>query len=120
MVLLSETMQKLNASFQHLTGLFREYFKSKNGVSNLTKKLQNWYELDFGDFIQELNKTIKKAGGNKLSKMDEMDWMNVFETKKAEAESLKAEIDKIDREIDQMVYELYGLTEEEVRIIEES
>ena len=113
-------MQKLNASFQHLTGLFREYFKSKNGVSNLTKKLQNWYELDFGDFIQELNKTIKKAGGNKLSKMDEMDWMNVFETKKAEAESLKAEIDKIDREIDQMVYELYGLTEEEVRIIEES
>jgi len=120
LVLLSETMQKLNASFQHLTGLFREYFKSKNGVSNLTKKLQNWYELDFGDFIQELNKTIKKAGGNKLSKMDEMDWMNVFETKKAEAESLKAEIDKIDREIDQMVYELYGLTEEEVRIIEES
>ena len=31
---------------------------------------------------------------------------------------LKAEIDKIDKEIDQMVYALYGLTEEEIKIVE--
>ena len=41
--------------------------------------------------------------------MDEMDWMEVFETKKEEAQALKSEIDKTDRELDQMVYELYGL-----------
>ena len=49
-----------------------------------------------------------------------MEWMEVFETKKAEAQNLKAEIDKTDREIDLMVYELYGLTEEEIKIIENS
>ena len=77
-------------------------------------------ELDYGDFIKELNKAIKKAGGEKLTKMDEMEWMDVFETKKAEAQNLKAEIDKTDAEIDAMVYELYGLSEEEIKIIEES
>lgn len=76
--------------------------------------------MEFGDFITELNKAIKKAGGEKLSKMDEMEWMEVFETKKAEAQTLKAEIDKTDKEIDQMVYKLYDLTEAEIAIIEDA
>ncbi len=49
-----------------------------------------------------------------------MEWMEVFETKKKEVLELKAEIDKTDKEIDQMVYELYGLSEEEIRIVENS
>jgi len=63
-------------------------------------------------------KNSKIAGGEKLTIMDEMDWMEVFETKKAEAQNLKAEIDKTDKEIDQMVYKLYGLSEEEIQIVE--
>ena len=47
-----------------------------------------------------------------------MEWMEVFETKKAEAQTLKAQIDKTDAEIDAMVYELYDLTEEEIQIVE--
>ena len=46
--------------------------------------------------------------------------MEVFETKKEEAQALKSEIDKTDREIDQMVYDLYDLTEEEIQIVENS
>lgn len=49
-----------------------------------------------------------------------MEWMDVFETKKEEAQALKSEIDKTDKEIDQMVYELYGLTAEEIQIVENS
>ena len=49
-----------------------------------------------------------------------MEWMDVFETKKAEAKALKAEIDKTDAEIDAMVYEFYGLSEEEIKIVEQS
>jgi len=33
---------------------------------------------------------------------------------------LKDRIDKTDKEIDQMVYKLYGLTPEEIKIVEES
>jgi len=33
---------------------------------------------------------------------------------------LQSQINQTDREIDQLVYELYGLTEEEIKIVEES
>jgi type II restriction/modification system DNA methylase subunit YeeA len=55
-----------------------------------------------------------------LIKLDEMDWMDVFETKKAVVQALKQQINTTDREIDAMVYELYGLSEEEIAIVENS
>jgi tRNA1(Val) A37 N6-methylase TrmN6 len=121
-----EDTSNLNLSIDKFT----TYLQSKFSIEKLTKKLQNWNELEFGDFIKEVNKSIKTTNKervknglepiNVLSKLDEMDWMEVFETKKEEANKLKAEIDKTDKEIDQMVYELYELTEEEIKIVEES
>ena len=73
----------------------------------LYSKLQNWHQLDFGEFIKELNKSIKKAGGEKLSKKDEIEWMELFEDYKEQAVDLQNEIDKTDKEIDHMVYDLY-------------
>ncbi|MFA5972411.1 MAG: hypothetical protein WC780_08680 [Lentimicrobiaceae bacterium] len=35
-----------------------------------------------------------------------------------QALAIKSEIDKTDKEIDRMVYDLYGLTEEEIKIVE--
>jgi hypothetical protein len=99
---------------------FQKYIQSQFSIEKLSKKLQDWHEYEFGDFIKELNKAIKKAGGVKLSKMDEIEWMEVFENKKSETLKLKAEIDKTDKEIDKMVYELYSLTEEEIQIVENS
>jgi hypothetical protein len=46
--------------------------------------------------------------------------MGYFNKKKAEANALQSEIDKIDKEIDGMVYALYGLSEEEIQIVENS
>ena len=109
-----------NIELKTIRDRFVKYIGSNSLQIEVTKKLQNWHELEFGDFIKELNKTIKKSGGEKLTKSDEMEWMEVFETKKEEAQALKSEIDKTDREIDQMVYELYGLSEEEIKIVEES
>ena len=42
----------------------------------------------------------------------------IFEKKEEELQMIKSEIDKTDKEIDQMVYELYGLTKEEIEIVE--
>jgi hypothetical protein len=70
------------------------------------------------EFINELNKAIEKTGGNKLTKSDVMEWMELFEAKNSEAQTLKREIENTDSEIDQMVYELYGLTKEEIEIVE--
>lgn len=116
---LVEKMLEITQSQQAIISTFIKYLNSQLSIIKLSKKLENWHELEFSDFIKELNKAIKKSGGEKLSKSDEMDWMEVFETKKAEAQTLKAEIDKTDKEIDKMVYELYGLTEDEIKIVEE-
>ena len=47
-----------------------------------------------------------------------MEWEEIFLEKKEEAETLNNEITKTDKEIDGMVYELYGVSEEEIRIVE--
>ena len=99
---------------------FTQYIKSDLNLAELSAKLKKWHELEFGDFITEINKSIKKVGGTKLTKMQEMEWIDVFETKKAETQTLKSEIDKTDAQIDAMVYELYGLTEAEIQIVEKS
>ena len=46
--------------------------------------------------------------------------MQYFIEQKEKAQALKEEIAKTEREIDFMVYELYGLTEKEIAIVEQS
>ena len=108
----------VNTSNQtNLSIKFLKYIQSQFKTEKPTKKLQSWYELDFSEFIKELNKAIKKVDGEKLTKMDEMEWMEVFETKKTEVQLLNSEISKTNKEIDQIVYKLYDLTEEEIKIV---
>jgi type I restriction-modification system DNA methylase subunit len=116
---LAELMLELSEKQNRIQSSFIKYFQSKYQLEALNNKLQNWYKLNFGDFIKELYKAIQKSSNEKLSKSDEMEWMEVFETKKVEVQKIKSEIDKTDKEIDQMVYNLYDLTEEEIKIVEE-
>ena len=44
--------------------------------------------------------------------------MDLFDGNKKKALELKAEIDNTDKEIDLMVYELYELMDEEIKIVE--
>lgn len=106
-----------NTSCISLINKFESYIRKTLQIE-LNNKLQNWHKLDFGEFIKELNKAIKKAGGEKLSKKDEIEWMELFEDYKAQAVELQTEIDKTDKEIDRMVYDLYDLTEEEIALVE--
>ena len=44
--------------------------------------------------------------------------MSYFSEQKGKAQAIKSEIEKTENEIDQMVYELYGLTDDEIAIVE--
>ena len=46
--------------------------------------------------------------------------MPYFEEQQAAVQEIRTQIDRIDAEIDQMVYQLYGLTEEEIAIVEKA
>lgn len=109
----SGLMLSLNKELQEVSSKFQRTIQRKFELEALPGKLQNWYLLTYKEFIAELAK--KKV---KLSLSEEAEWEAYFLQECAVAQQLKAEIDKTDKEIDSMVYELYGLTEEEIRIVE--
>lgn len=92
---------------------FIQHLQSKFSISKPSTKLQNWPGLDFKGFLGELKKAKVQ-----LSLGEEADWMAYFTEQKQKATALQSEINRIDAEIDALVYELYGLTEEEIRIVE--
>lgn len=93
----------------------QQLIKSKYSLEKLSNKLQDWRRIDFEEFLKQL----KKLKIN-LSLQEETDWMQYFNEQKDIAQKLKSEIEKADKQIDQKVYELYGLTDKEIRIVEES
>ena len=103
---LNKNLQEISQKFQRM--LMREF-----GLEKISTKLQNWYLLNFDEFIKELSKVKVK-----LNLSQKADWENYFIAEKSKAETLNNEITKTDKEIDRMVYELYGLSEEEVRVVE--
>jgi hypothetical protein len=117
---LAEEISVLSREFDDMKLKFRKYFTSQYKIDKLSGKLSNWYLLDFSDFIKELNKAIKISGEASLTKKDEFEWIDLFEENKKKALELKTKIDQTDKEIDRMVYELYGLTQEEIQIVENS
>ena len=116
----ADLILSLNKDFLKTIQKFTSYFSSQYNLEKLSGKLEKWYELEFIDFIKEMNKAIKTGKGTPLTKKDEFEWIDLFEENKQKVLSLKAEIDKTDKEIDYMVYALYELTEEEIKIIEGS
>ena len=109
----ADKMLFLNKNLQELSQKFQRMIMRELGLEKISTKLQNWYLLNFDEFIKELSKVKVK-----LSLSQKADWEDYFIAEKSKAETLNNEITKTDKEIDGMVYELYGLSEEEVNIIE--
>ena len=109
----ADKMLFLNKNLQELSQKIQRLLTRKFELEKLTTKLQDWYLLEFSEFVKELKKSKIK-----LSLKEEIEWEEIFLEKKEEAEKVKNEIEMTDKEIDGMVYELYGLSKEEVKIVE--
>ena len=83
---------------------------------NLSKKLENYYELDFEEFLQEVKKKKVDITQRKTQDLLEKEFNESLEI----IEIIQREIKETDDKINQLVYDLYELTEEEINIIEES
>ncbi|MCB0703585.1 MAG: N-6 DNA methylase, partial [Ignavibacteriae bacterium] len=112
-VKLSKDYLKMYNDIEEKSLNFLNLLQSKYEIDKLSTKLQNWFVLDFKQFIAELKK--KKVV---LTLSEEAEWMSYFNEKKAEAQELKAKIEATDNEIDLMVYKLYDLTYDEVLIVD--
>ncbi|WP_034920897.1 Eco57I restriction-modification methylase domain-containing protein [Gillisia sp. CAL575] len=72
---------------------------------------------DFKKFIKKINSILKRNNREKLSKEQELDWFGVFNTKSKEILNIKKEIVEIQHSIDNLIFEIYGLNKNEIKII---
>ena len=107
----------LNKELQKLLSKFQRSLKCQfqKELEKLSGKLLDWHESSYADFVKELKK--KKI---KFSSSQEAEWEEYFLAEQKKAALLKTQIDTTDKEIDKMVYELYGLTKEEIETVENS
>ncbi|MCF8233406.1 MAG: N-6 DNA methylase [Bacteroidales bacterium] len=92
---------------------FHNRIKTNFEIGKVSNKLNAFYDYDFKTFISEVKKQKAKIS---LNQQDE--WEEYFNSYKSEINQLQSQITQTDKEIDRMVYELYGLTEEEIKIVE--
>jgi len=110
---LANNMLSINKELQKCQQNFLNLFKAKHEKVLINKKLKSWPSLSFKEFLKELDKQKIK-----LTLPEQSEWMQYFEAEKTKANQIQQLIDKTDKEIDVMVYQLYGLTEEEIAIVE--
>lgn len=109
----ADLMLNLNKQLQEKKNKFINRIQSNFEIEKITNKLDSFYEYGFKTFVAELKK--QKIS---LSLKQQDEWEEYFNSYKTEINDLQAQIAKTDKEIDRMVYELYGLTEEEVEVVE--
>lgn len=105
-------MFALNNELHDKSDTFLKNISAKYKIEKVTRKLKKWWELDFSEFVKELKVKIS------LEEQEEL--MSYFDKRKTEICDIVARIDTTDKEIDDMVFELYGLTEEERMVVLES
>jgi len=105
----------VNQTLKSKAERFIKRLQNNFDLDKLSKKLEAFYEYDFKIFLKELKK--KKVT---LSLVEQDEWEEYFEAYQKELLELKSQIDATDNEIDKMVYELYGLSDEEIALVEKN
>ncbi|MGP8321891.1 MAG: TaqI-like C-terminal specificity domain-containing protein [Methanosarcinaceae archaeon] len=121
---LAERMIEMNNTKNEEVKGFLEWFEREIGakIETLTNrtKLKQYYDLDFGELLDILKKNKKKIPANLSNRELQGNLKDEFEGSMRKLRPLIERIEKTDELIDQVVYRLYGLSEEEVRVVEES
>ena len=113
LVELADTMLALNKDLQEKRARFLRRLQDNMPGIKINGALETFDNLDFAGFVAELKKQKIK-----LTLVQQDEWEEYFNQYKTECQSLKTQIATTDKEIDKKVYELYGLTEEEVKVVE--
>jgi type I restriction-modification system DNA methylase subunit len=108
--LMLELFEKLNCESNN----FLETLQEEKILKKITKNLHSFYSLSFEEFKKEIKKQqIEFSLGEENNQ-----WRDYFNSTTEKINQIQSNIEKTDKEIDQMVYDLYGLTPEEIEIVE--
>src|SRR5579872_86167 len=82
----------------------------------LTGKLEHFWEFDFSTFRSEAVRAFK----TEIPVKDRDGWEKYLKEKSAEIIKLTSQIEAAEREIDAIVYQLFDLTPDEIKLLEDS
>jgi type I restriction-modification system DNA methylase subunit len=120
-----KSIPEINRVANHNNSLAKRLSKDTNealgeeDIYKLKSRLSKWYEVGFN--LAELFTILQKFNIIVPSKEQfafSLEFNDTFNTKAKECQSLQTQITSLDKEIDQMVYKLYGLSEEEIEVVE--
>jgi len=119
---LAEQMIEMNKEKQVETKGFLEWLESAIGtkVDDLRNKtkIRAYHEGSLEDSLEVLKENSKALNKNPSSKDFYEVLKDAFEKSMAKLSPLKNKVATTDRLIDLIVYRLYGLTEEEIKLVE--
>ena len=109
----AEKMIELNKKLYEESQKSLELIELEYKPKKISQKLENFYTLGLNPFLDELQKQ-----GVKLSLSQKEDLIGWYKNQSELLNGIKTQIETLDKEIDKEVYKLYGLTEDEIKIIE--
>ena len=109
-IALADKMLTLNETLQKKSTNFLKVVKQTFALEKISTKLETFYNLDFDGFMKELKQ--------KVTPKTKLEWLEVFEETKKSLQEIQSQIAATDKEINALVYKLYDLTEEEIKIVE--
>lgn len=111
-----ESISSLNKKLSTEINSFHKWLNRTFNIEKLSKKLEKYYELTFEDFLKEIKKHKIDITKRKTQELLETEFNNSINIVKP----LQNEINELDKKINHIVYKLYGLTTEEINLIEEN
>lgn len=124
LIYLVDEIMRVNKEKNQKTNEFIDWLEMFIGekIDNLTNKskIKQYYNFDFDYLFNVLKKNKKKVNTNVLSIEFHTNLKEAFEKNVTQISSLSDKIYYTDKLIDQIVYKLYGLTDEEIEVVEQS
>ena len=114
-VKISDTLINLNTKFQVTRTRFLSRIQSEFNLKKIPKILDNFYEMDSKLFII----LIEKISKQKCTLKEKDEWEDYFTQFKSQIESLSSDIENLENELNCLVYKLYNLNSNEIKIIED-
>jgi hypothetical protein len=113
-------IKKSNALIQlnNKLHLAKQDFLSELELEKIPRKLQNFEKLELSEFIKYFSKLKKMKFKDKLAERKfKNEWKALFENDKDEVLQIQVEISRIENEIDNLVFKLYNLTDDEIKLV---
>lgn len=109
-----DTVLTRNDLVKHFRGMTAYNLLPDGLSSKLTQKLHNWFAHEFDAFRSEINASYNTD----IAEDDLQLWNDYFYQERKKVFDLNADIAHAEYEIDHVVYELFGITRDEIDLIE--